>query len=90
MYDDKDFLFEIEFYKKLFVAQVYIDFLPSFTKASFIPALPAVALRGGVTGRELLNEGVFAFFSDGFKIWKLHISVSSTDIIAPALSNSPQ
>lgn len=23
-------------------------------------------------------------------IWKEHISVSSTDIIAPALSNSPQ
>lgn len=30
-----------------------------------------------------------AFFSAGFRIWKEHIRVSSTDIIAPALSNSP-
>ena len=29
-------------------------------------------------------------FSAGLRIWKEHISVSSTDIIAPALSNSPQ
>jgi hypothetical protein len=32
---------------------------------------------------------VAAFFSAGLRIWKLHIRVSSTDIIAPALSNSP-
>ena len=30
------------------------------------------------------------FFSAGLSIWKEHMSVSSTDIIAPALSNSPQ
>ena len=29
------------------------------------------------------------FFSAGLRIWKLHIRVSSTLIIAPALSNSP-
>lgn len=45
----------------------YIGFLPSFNKASFIPALPPP--RGGVTGRLLFNEGVFAFFSDGFRIY---------------------
>lgn len=28
--------------------------------------------------------------SAGFRMWNEHISVSSTDIIAPALSNSPQ
>ena len=32
----------------------------------------------------------FCFFSAGLSIWKLHIKVSSTDIMAPALSNSPQ
>lgn len=32
----------------------------------------------------------FVFFSAGFNIWKEHISVSSTLIMAPALSNSPQ
>jgi hypothetical protein len=32
----------------------------------------------------------FDFFSAGFNIWKEHISVSSTLIMAPALSNSPQ
>ena len=47
---------------------VYIVFFPSFTKVSLIPALPAVALRVGVTGRELLNDGVFGFLSEGFKI----------------------
>lgn len=48
--------------------------------------------RGGVIGRpdsappyEYLD-----FFSAGFKIWNEHMSVSSTDIMAPALSNSPQ
>ena len=28
--------------------------------------------------------------SAGFKIWKLHMRFSSTVIMAPALSNSPQ
>ena len=32
----------------------------------------------------------FGFLSAGFNIWKEHISVSSTLIMAPALSNSPQ
>ena len=32
----------------------------------------------------------FSFLSAGFNIWKEHISVSSTLIMAPALSNSPQ
>jgi hypothetical protein len=51
----------------LIISQVYIGFLPSFIKASFIPGLPPPL--GGVTGRLLFNEGVFAFFSDGFKIY---------------------
>lgn len=48
--------------------------------------------RGGVTGRPELRPPYwyFAFFSEGFRIWKLHMSVSSTDIMPPALSNSPQ
>jgi hypothetical protein len=44
-----------------------MGFLPSFIKASFIPGWPPP--RGGVTGRLLPNEGVLAFFSDGFKIY---------------------
>lgn len=32
----------------------------------------------------------FCFFSAGFRIWKEHSRLSSTLIIAPALSNSPQ
>jgi len=53
----------------------------------------ALALaRGGVTGLPALRPPYeyLAFFSDGFKIWKEHMSVSSTLIIPPALSNSPQ
>lgn len=30
------------------------------------------------------------FLSAGLRIWNEHMSVSSTDIMAPALSNSPQ
>jgi hypothetical protein len=52
----------------MIVVQVYIGFFPSFNKASFIPVFPPP--RGGVTGRELFNDGVFAFFSEGFKIYK--------------------
>jgi len=32
----------------------------------------------------------FCFFSAGFRIWNEHSKLSSTLIIAPALSNSPQ
>ena len=48
--------------------------------------------RGGVMGRPDSEPpyGNFAFFSAGLRIWKEHISVSSTLIMAPALSNSPQ
>lgn len=48
--------------------------------------------RGGVIGRPEFKPPYwyFAFFSDGFRIWKEHMSVSSTDIMPPALSNSPQ
>jgi len=48
--------------------------------------------RGGVIGRpdSAPPYEYFDFFSAGFKIWNEHMSVSSTDIIAPALSNSPQ
>lgn len=49
------------------VWQVYIGFLPSFAKESFMPGLPPP--RGGVTGRLLPNDGVLAFFSDGFRIY---------------------
>ena len=48
------------------VGQIYIGFLPSFSKESFMPGLPPP--RGGVTGRLFPKEGVLAFFSDGFKI----------------------
>jgi hypothetical protein len=51
----------------MIVAQVYIDFFASFVKVSFIPGFPPP--RGGVTGRLLPNDGVLAFFSDGFKIY---------------------
>lgn len=37
-----------------------------------------------------LPKPISFFLSAGLRIWKEHISVSSTDIIAPALSNSPQ
>jgi len=49
-------------------------------------------LRGGVDGRAPIIEPKppISFRSAGFKIWKLHIKFSSTVIIAPALSNSPQ
>jgi len=47
---------------------------------------------GGVTGRLLPMPAYWylGFFSDGFRIWKEHMRVSSTDIMPPALSNSPQ
>lgn len=49
-------------------------------------------LRGGVDGRAPIIEPKppMSFRSAGFRIWKLHIKFSSTVIIAPALSNSPQ
>jgi hypothetical protein len=46
---------------------------------------------GGVIGlKPGANVDFWGFFSAGLRIWKEHISVSSTLIIAPALSNSPQ
>lgn len=58
-------------------------------------ALAALAeFRGGVTGRPEPRPPPppygYSFLSAGFKIWKEHMSVSSTLIMAPALSNSPQ
>ena len=46
----------------------------------------------GVPGRDdcMPPMAYLPFFSPGFKIWNEHMSVSSTDIMAPALSNSPQ
>lgn len=41
-------------------------------------------------GGALLPNPNFGFLSAGFNIWKEHIRDSSTLIIAPALSNSPQ
>jgi len=35
-------------------------------------------------------RNLFGFFSAGFRIWNEHNKLSSTLIIAPALSNSPQ
>lgn len=43
--------------------------------------------RGVVVYR---RPNLFCFFSAGFKIWNEHSRLSSTLIIAPALSNSPQ
>jgi len=37
-----------------------------------------------------LRPNLFCFFSAGFRIWNEHSKLSSTLIIAPALSNSPQ
>lgn len=50
------------------------------------------AVRGGVTGRPELTPPYWylAFFSEGFRIWKEHMRDSSTLIMPPALSNSPQ
>lgn len=47
---------------------------------------------GGVTGLPMLMPpyAYFCFFSAGLRIWNEHSSVSSTLIMAPALSNSPQ
>jgi len=55
------------------------------------PHFPAL-LRGGVLGLLpiMLPNPPISFLSAGFKIWKLHMRFSSTVIIAPALSNSPQ
>ena len=49
-------------------------------------------LRGGVLGLLpiMLPKPPMSFLSAGFKIWKEHMRFSSTVIIAPALSNSPQ
>lgn len=54
--------------------------------------LGAWVVRGGVTGRPELTPPYwyFAFFSEGFRIWKEHMRDSSTLIMPPALSNSPQ
>lgn len=69
---------------QLTVISCYLDFLPGLLLLG--PAL------GGVTGRPLFSPPYwyFAFLSAGFRIWKEHIKVSSTLIIPPALSNSPQ
>lgn len=37
-----------------------------------------------------VNLAYFCFFSAGLRIWNEHRRLSSTLIIAPALSNSPQ
>jgi len=45
--------------------------------------------EGGKVG--INNFGGFLYSASvGFRIWKEHINVSSTLIMAPALSNSPQ
>ena len=51
-----------------------------------------VLFRGGVLGLLpiMLPNPPMSFLSAGFRIWKLHMRFSSTVIIAPALSNSPQ
>mmetsp|Transcript_9889 Transcript_9889/g.29076 ORF Transcript_9889/g.29076 Transcript_9889/m.29076 type:complete len:231 (-) Transcript_9889:899-1591(-) len=43
--------------------------------------------RGGVAGRDPANRG---FLSTGLSTWKEHMRFSSTLIMAPQLSNSPQ
>lgn len=65
----------------------------SLPYAQFIfPSFFFLLFRGGVIGRPALPPPpyIIFFFSAGFRIWKEHMSVSSTLIIAPALSNSPQ
>ena len=59
---------------------------------SCINHLPPALLRGGVLGLLpiMLPKPPMSFLSAGFKIWNEHMRFSSTVIIAPALSNSPQ
>ena len=54
--------------------------------------MPPALLRGGVLGLLpiMLPKPPMSFLSAGFKIWNEHMRFSSTVIIAPALSNSPQ
>lgn len=54
--------------------------------------LGAWVVRGGVTGRPEFTPPYWylAFFSEGFRIWNEHMRDSSTLIMPPALSNSPQ
>jgi hypothetical protein len=56
--------------------------------ACFVPQSAHAFLLGGVLGLRPLPPPVA--FSVFFSMEKLHISVSSTDIKAPELSNSPQ
>jgi len=70
----------------------YLADVPNNVDALHYLCLPA---RGGVAGREppLEPRPPYAkrcFFSAGFRIWNEHINVSSTLIMAPELSNSPQ
>lgn len=67
----------------------------TLTPAGVFPGLAVVVLPKTLPPLEgfavvVLPKPNFNFLSEGFNIWKEHISVSSTDIIAPALSNSPQ
>jgi hypothetical protein len=52
--------------EQAFVVAIYMGFLPSFIRLSLFGTFPPPL--GGVTGRLLVNDGVLAFFSDGFKI----------------------
>lgn len=63
-------------------------------KLNHFPSSFFFCLRGGVICRfppiPMPPYGYLFFFSAGFNIWKEHNNVSSTLIMAPALSNSPQ
>ena len=64
--------------------------LPGLPEANHNHEWHRMGFTGHVPARSFCGEFAGAhFFFTGFKTLKLHISVSSMDIIAPALSNSP-
>lgn len=70
---------------------------PTLTPGGEVPGLTVPVLLKTLNpegfpdfGNVVLPKLNFDFFSAGFRIWKEHIRVSSTLIMAPALSNSPQ
>lgn len=80
---------------KSFISRNFLSLIYVFASLnSGHPTLPRndFVFTGGVPVLTVvvLPKPNFGFFSAGFSIWKEHIKVSSTLIMAPALSNSPQ
>ena len=82
----------LKFDKRRFIPfEVEVAF--TLTPAGVFPGLAVVVLPKTLAAVEgfpgLVVVALPKTLSDGFSIWKEHISVSSTLIMAPALSNSP-